>query len=395
MIGRRKTAAPVSSVGADGAQPNVKESTEIIANWQEQINRQAAEKLSVEQKSEDRTARSPEKSGQGGKLQTVSMAELYDTAYPPRTPVVDGFLYSGIYLFAGAPKVGKSFFMGQLAYHVAKGIPLWNYPVRKGTVLYLALEDDYARLQRRLFGMFGVDCADNLFFATQAKTLREGLDRELEEFLKEHANARLIIIDTLQKVRETGGDRYSYASDYEIVTRLKAFSDKYGICLLVVHHTRKMEAEDTFDRISGTNGLLGAADGAFIMHKKKRTDNIAVLDIVGRDQPDQELTVEFDRERCIWKFQKAETELWKQPPDLVLETVARAVNREKPEWSGSPSELLEQFPQLNIPANVLTRRLNVGAERLYNEYGIRFESGRTHKGRVIRLVWERQESDNG
>ena len=56
--------------------------------------------------------------------------------------------------------------------------------------------------------------------------------------------------------------------------------------------------------ISGTNGLLGAADGAFIMHKKKRTDNEAVMDIVGRDQPDQELTIEFDRERCVWKFKR-------------------------------------------------------------------------------------------
>ena len=68
-------------------------------------------------------------------------------------------------------------------------------------------------------------------------------------------------------MREIGGDRYSYASDYEIVTKLKTFSDRYGICLLVVHHTRKMEAEDSFDMISGTNGLLGAADGAFIMQR--------------------------------------------------------------------------------------------------------------------------------
>ena len=112
-----------------------------------------------------------------------------------------------------------------------------------------------------------------------------------KKFVKQHKDARLIIIDTLQKVREVGGETFSYSNDYEIVTKLKAFSDKYGICLLVVHHTRKMESGDSFDMISGTNGLLGAADGAFIMQKKKRTDNTAVLDIVGRDQPDQELTI--------------------------------------------------------------------------------------------------------
>lgn len=86
-----------------------------------------------------------------------------------------------------------------------------------------------------------------------------------------------------------GGEKYSYASDYDIVTKLKVFADQYNICILLVHHTRKQSAEDCFETISGTNGLLGAADGAFIMHKEKRTDNKAVLDIVGRDQQDQRL----------------------------------------------------------------------------------------------------------
>ena len=371
MTEKMKTTAPLSSVGADGAQPQLKNHSEIIANETAQINLQAAQ--------------NPEKSGNGG-LQTVSMTELYDTVYPPRTPIVDGFLYGGTYLFVGAPKVGKSFFMGQLAYHVAMGLPLWDYPIRKGTVLYLALEDDYARLQRRLSGMFGVECADNLYFATQAKTLNEGLDRQLEEFLKAHTDARLIIIDTLQKVREVGGDRYSYSSDYEIVTKLKSFSDKYGICLLVVHHTRKLESDDSFDMISGTNGLLGAADGAFIMQKKKRMDNTAVMDIVGRDQPDQKLTIEFDREHCVWKFQKAETELWKAPLDPALEAVAGLFSPEMPEWSGTSSELLERLPELGLRPNTLSRKLNFSKERLRNEYGIEYEpQPRTSDKRVLVL----------
>ena len=368
MTEKIKTTAPVLSVGADREQPNTKNHKEIIANETAQINLQAAQ--------------NPEKSRSGG-LQTVSMTELYDTVYPPRTPVVDGFLYGGTYLFVGAPIVGKSFFMGQLAYHVAMGLPLWDYPVRKGTVLYLALEDDYARLQRRLSGMFGVECADNLYFATQAKTLNEGLDRQLEEFLKEHTDARLIIIDTLQKVREVGGDRYSYSSDYEIVTKLKSFSDKYGICLLVVHHTRKLESEDSFDMISGTNGLLGAADGAFIMHKKKRTDNEAVLDIVGRDQPDQELTIEFDRECCVWKFKKAETELWKQPPNPLLEAINNFLTEDKPEWEGTATELVSQLPDMQIQANVLSRKLNVVNSQLLNNYGIFYDNKRGHERKIV------------
>ncbi len=79
-------------------------------------------------------------------LNTVTMSELYDRVFQNRPPVIEGLLYPGTYLFVGAPKLGKSFLMMELAYHVATGNTLWGFPVRKGTVLYLALEDDQRRL---------------------------------------------------------------------------------------------------------------------------------------------------------------------------------------------------------------------------------------------------------
>lgn len=376
MTAKEKMTAPIASVGADVEQPlSNKLTNQSIADLPGKGNLQATNNA-------ENTAKSANKKNPDD-LETVSMMELYDTAYPPKLPIIDGLLYNGTYLFVGSPKIGKSFFMAQIGYHISKGLPLWGFSVRQGTVLYLALEDDYARLQRRLSGMFGVECADNLYFATQAKTLNEGLDRQLEEFLKEHKDARLIIIDTLQKVREVGGDRYSYSSDYEIVTKLKSFSDKYGICLLVVHHTRKLESEDSFDMISGTNGLLGAADGAFIMHKKKRTDNEAVMDIVGRDQPDQELTIEFDRERCVWKFKKTETELWKQPPNPLLEAINAFLIEDRQEWEGTATELVKQLPDIQLQANVLSRRLNTVNSQLLNDYGIFYDNKRGHERKII------------
>ena len=90
-------------------------------------------------------------------MPTISMTELYNTVYEAKQPLIDGILHTGTYLFVGAPKLGKSFFMAQLAYHVSTGTPLWDYPTRKGTVLYLALEDDYRRLQERLYRMFVVN----------------------------------------------------------------------------------------------------------------------------------------------------------------------------------------------------------------------------------------------
>ncbi len=385
MTDKEKVTVPVPSVGADGEQPLCKNNyKESIADLHTEGNLQAADFCDFG--TSDVTGR--KECGQED-LQTVTMEELYDTVYPPKTPVVEGLVYAGTYLFVGAPKVGKSFFMAQLGYHVSRGIPLWDYPVRKGTVLYLALEDDYARLQKRLSRMFGLESTDSFYFATKSRSLNEGLEEQLARFVKEHEDARLIIIDTLQKVREVSGDKFSYANDYDIVTKLKRFSDMHGICLLVVHHTRKLESADSFDMISGTNGLLGAADGAFVMQKEKRTGNRVFLEVAGRDQQEQRILLDFDRELCQWGFVKAETELWKEPDDPVLERLAGFMEQRR-EWSGTATELLQQIPELDMQPNVLTRKLNVSMEKLYVDYGIRYESKREHRSRMIKLELEQK-----
>ena len=167
-----KATAPVPAVGAAGEQSIINKTTDSIA-----------------EKAGERNLRK-------GSLDTVSMTDLYDTAYPPKSVIIENLLYAGTYLFVGAPKIGKSFFMAQLSYHIATGTPLWQYDVHPGEVLYLALEDDYARIQKRLFKMFGMEVTDALHFATQSRTLGGGLSDQLEMFIKEHPNTKLIIVDS-------------------------------------------------------------------------------------------------------------------------------------------------------------------------------------------------------
>lgn len=320
-------------------------------------------------------------------IKNISMTELYENVFISNPPIIDGLLYPGTYLFVGAPKLGKSFFMIQLAYHVSTGTPLWNYNVRKGTVLYLALEDNYSRLQTRLYRMFGSESTDNMHLSTVSKQLGNGLIEQLNRFITDHKDTNLIIIDTLQKVREVGGEKFSYANDYEIISQLKRFADNNKICLMLVHHTRKQKSDDNFDMISGTNGLLGAADGAFLLHKEKRTSNSAVLEISGRDQQDQKLHLIRNTESLAWELENAETELWSVPPEPILEKIASLVNNENPIWQGSPTELADKL-SLDMNPNAMTMKLNVNAGRLYNEYNIRYENCRTHNGRVIKLMRE-------
>ncbi|MEE1357431.1 MAG: helicase RepA family protein, partial [Clostridia bacterium] len=312
-------------------------------------------------------------------LHTVSMTELYQTSYKSRPPIIGGLLYGGAYILAGAPKIGKSFLVAQIAYHVSTGKKLWDFDVHQGTVLYLALEDDYQRIQSRMFMMYGVEDSEKLHFATVANKIGNGLDEQLEYFMREHPDTKLIIIDTMQKIREVGGEAYSYASDYEIIGKLKQFADKHSICVLTVHHTRKQPAGDTFEMISGTTGLLGCADGSLLMQKKKRTALEATIDVVGRDQQDQILYLSKDPDTQIWNLDRTETELHREPPDPVLEAVARLVTPEQPEWTGSPSELAEKL-NIGMAANALTKYLNIKHGRLKDEYGISYENKAKHSG---------------
>ena len=379
MNEKEKTTVPIPSVGADGEQSLSYVTNEIIATGNEEIN-------PIDESMEE-MLRQMQRMSDPSYLATMTMSQLYDTVYESRLPIIDGLLYPGTYLFVGAPKVGKSFLMAQIAYHVSTGLPLWKYSVHAGTVLYLALEDDYRRLQERLYRMFGVEGTDILHFATCVKQLGAGLYEQLTRFVSEHRDTRLIIIDTLQKIREASGDKYSYASDYEMIGQLKHFADQTGIALLLVHHTRKQQADDKFDMISGT------ADGAFVLQKEKRTGNTAVLEVSGRDQPEQRLILKKDMERLVWELEKSETDLWQIPPDPILEKVAALLSEEIPEWIGTPTELAEAL-HLELKPNLLTKHLNVNASRLLHECHTQYENIRTHAGRKIVLKRVSEQRDD-
>lgn len=373
----KRNASPSPSVGADGGQ-----------QFSNMNNTNIPDAASESNENFDELRKKIRRMQDPAYLPTVTMTELYDTVYESKPPVIDGLLQNGTYIFAGAPKVGKSFLMAQLAYHVATGKPLWDYEVHQGTVLYLALEDGHERLQKRMYRMFGVEDVSKLHFAINAKQLGNGLDAQLEKFVREHPDTRLIIIDTLQKVRELSGEAYSYRDDYQIIGQLKQLADKFKLCMLIVHHTRKSPANDEFDRISGTTGIYGCADGAFVLSKENRTDNAATLSVSGRDQPDQRIHIVRDDERLLWRFDHADNEPYREPPDPLLEKVAALVTEENPKWEGSATELISALA-LDIQPNALAKRLNVKAGRLLSDFNVSYKNVRTKTGSHIKLTLQR------
>lgn len=326
-------------------------------------------------------------------LDTLTMQELFENIYCTNASLIKDLLYPGTYIFAGAPKIGKSFFVVQLAYHVSTGTPLWDLPTRKGKVLYLALEDTYRRLQERMYRMFGTETTDLLHFSVSAGKLTNGLEEQIQLFLDEHPDTTLVMIDTLQKIREEESDS-TYANDYKVITRLKNLSDKHGVCILVVHHTRKLQSDDKYDMISGTNGLFGAADGALILQKEKRTSNKATLDVSGRDQPDLLFHLIRNEEQLVWDLEEMETELWKEKPDPLLESVAEKITADNPDWEGSASEFVALLG-VDLKPNTLSMKLNVNASRLLNDYNILYSSSRSHAGRKLSFHLQRDDRVDG
>ena len=303
----------------------------------------------------------------------ITAAELMDMQFLPRSTVVDGMLPAGCYILAGAPKVGKSFLMAQLCWCVATGTPFLGQPTHRSQVLYLSLEDTGERVQGRLIRMFGVEHQVGRLHLQFGTDLRgRDLLAMLEGFFMDHPSVRLVVIDTFQRVREGGGAQYSYQSDYEEIRPFKEFTDIHDVALILVHHTRKnTESENSFDRISGTNGLLGAADGAFLLYREKGR---VILDQTGKDLPGQRIILDFDSQRCLWTVVSREAEI-AEPPE--------------------PLERLRLLdPGLPYRANTLTRKLNALTRRLKEEKGIEYWKSRRPESRQLTLLRMEDEEED-
>jgi hypothetical protein len=105
-----------------------------------------------------------------------------------------------------------------------------------------------------------------------------------------------VVLDTLagvRPVRTTNG----YTEDYESLAALHRLASESGLALPVLHHTRKMEADDPLDTVSGTLGLAGCADTVLVL---SRSSQGTTLYVRGRDIEEAEHAISFDKHSCRW-----------------------------------------------------------------------------------------------
>lgn len=236
-------------------------------------------------------------------LSTISAADLQQKNIPPIRWIVQDLVAAGLTILASPPKFGKSWMAMCLCLSVAMGGSFLGYQCHKTGCLYMALEDGERRLKGRMQKiLYPMQAPPGFDFTTMAPTLGNGLIDALEEHIKQHPNTGLIIIDTLQKIRDVGGGKDIYGKDYSDVSILKRFADTHNIAMLIIHHLRKAgDDSDPFARISGTNGISGAADTMMVLAKEKRGDDTAALSITGRDVEQTDLVLRFNKTSCLWE----------------------------------------------------------------------------------------------
>lgn len=316
------------------------------------------------------------------KFNSKSCEEIMTTVYKPIEFVVDGLLAQGLYILAGAPKVGKSWLALDMCLSIAKGEKVLGQQTMKGTTLYLCLEDSFQRVQNRLYELTD-EPVENLHFVILSDTIGKGLEEQIENFKREHCDLKVVLIDTLQMIRESTDN--GYGSDYKELSVLKTLADKLEIAIVVVHHTRKCKDSDPFNMISGSTGISGCVDGSMVLIENKRGSRNAKLYCVGRDIENQEINLVFENSR--WKVIDETTA---KEPDFFSFAVHDFMIERKI-FKGSATELASELSKIlckEIFANHIKKELMKHAYELQS-YGVTFESKRSNGQRVIILKYDK------
>ena len=318
------------------------------------------------------------------KLKTVDAETLLSTPMSKTMFIVETSITTGAHVLS---KIGKSWLMLWLGLQVSQGLPVWGMKTQQCDVLYLSLEDTHRRIKDRLYNLTD-DAPRNLHFAVMCGLIGNGLEEQITDFLKEYPKTKLVIIDTLQKVRDSNGGTGKtgmYGNDYDDISSIKRIADEYSIAIILVHHLRKLkDGDDPFNEVSGSTGIIGAADTNFIL-KRKRSDNTATLLVSGRDVEYQELTLQFND--LVWELveRKNSDDIHKaEIPDFLFRVAEFMKNRT--EWVGTATELLVDMQETEITPNVVTKYLGQFTCDVLEPDGIEYRTKRTGKSRLIKFI---------
>lgn len=234
---------------------------------------------------------------QGGLLSEILERPARKTEY-----LIPELMPKGLTIFAGKSKVGKTLFITNIIIAMAAGKPAFSeYEIDgKGKTLFLSLEDDENRFVSRYKGI--TESLGGLSTKKQAlidirrpwPRLNEGGLKKIEDWLRKEKRAKLVVIDTLQKIRGNPGRMDQYAYDYATLGPLYDLAHKYEVSIICLHHTTKMSYDDPFENILGSTGMQGAADNICILAKEPHGQASHRFSIRGKDIEEKHLAFNMD-----------------------------------------------------------------------------------------------------
>lgn len=233
----------------------------------------------------------------------VRADELVAKDLPPIRMVVGDVFPAGLVLLAGDPKAGKSLLLQHLAVCVATGQPAWgSLPVEEGDVLYISNEGGERSFRQRLMLMLDGEPAPTRLWATETKeNLGYRLEMQLEGWLSQANDPRLVVIDTYSSVAPEGRGVNRHQDDYNALAGLADLASRYGDTLfMMVHHTRKAEGEtDVMHRISGSQGMTAATDGNAVLSRQPAARR-CLLSVRPRNAEECDLVLERHPDTLRW-----------------------------------------------------------------------------------------------
>ena len=321
-------------------------------------------------------------------IEFKSSVEIMNTPMKKKRFIVDEIIYPGLHVLSGDPKIGKSWMMMDMCLAIAKGEKFLGRKTEQGHVVYMALEDTSDNLQTRMYELTD-EPTENLQYVLLVNTLGNGLEDDLRKCKETFADLKLIVIDTLQKVRDTVDMKYG--SDYKDVSTLKSIADELGIAIILVHHNRKQQDSNPNNMILGTNGIPGASDGCLVLQGNGESNN-AVLKISGRGAPS--LILNIAREGAKWK-------LLDKPPEDKPDNFPFVIHDfmlERKEFRGSASELCDllraKFPSEELNNNWMYRLLLQHDDEVHS-LGISYGKTKSNGTRSICVRYETDRDSSG
>ena len=234
----------------------------------------------------------------------VDMRSLMTEDIPPLKFAVKPILPEGLVCIAGRPKAMKSWQMLKLCFCVENGLNYLGHEVEQGNALYLALEDSKRRLKERTFKLKHNDVQNFPTTDIEAPYLNNGLEEDLQRWIDGVKNPKLIVIDTLARVKQrvSGFNKgTAYDQDNELLRRIQQLAITNGVCIAFITHLSKAQQDYSFDKITGSVGLQGMTDAMWLIDRGDNSPNASITGR-GRDILDFQYAVKWNDETMTYDF---------------------------------------------------------------------------------------------